>query len=130
MTDAATAPREERIVEVTTRVIEEAVSAGPAVFVGRGAQCLLAMRTDTLHVFCYAPMSALVAATMAAHNLNVDDARKMVTDTNARRAEYVKRFWQRDWRDFTNYHLCVNTAWLGLDGSAELITRAAQKLVK
>jgi cytidylate kinase len=54
----------------------------------------------------------------------------MVNDTNARRAEYVKRFWQRDWRDFTNYHLCVNTAWLGVDGSAELITSAARRLVK
>jgi cytidylate kinase len=110
-------------------VIEEAVNAGPAVFVGRGAQALLAMRTDALHVFCYAPMNALIASTMAAHHLTADDARKMVNDTNARRAEYVKRFWQRDWRDFSHYHLCVNTAWLGVDGSAELITSAARRLV-
>src|SRR5213075_622240 len=33
---------EERVVEITRRVIEEAVQQGPAVFVGRGAQCLLA----------------------------------------------------------------------------------------
>ena len=50
---------EERIVAVTRRVIEEAVQAGPAVFVGRGAQCLLAERADALHVFCYAPRAAL-----------------------------------------------------------------------
>jgi hypothetical protein len=36
---------EERIVAVTRRVIEEAVQTGPAVFVGRGAQCLLAERS-------------------------------------------------------------------------------------
>src|SRR5216117_2084099 len=41
---------EERIVAVTKRVIEEAMQIGPAVFVGRGAQCLLADRSDTLHV--------------------------------------------------------------------------------
>ena len=35
---------EERVVEITRRVIEEAVQQGPAVFVGRGAQCLLANR--------------------------------------------------------------------------------------
>ena len=29
-------------------------------FVGRGAQCLLAERADGLHVFCHAPLSALV----------------------------------------------------------------------
>ena len=50
---------EERIVAVTRRVIEEAVQIGPAVFVGRGAQCLLAERSDALHVFCYAPRGAL-----------------------------------------------------------------------
>jgi cytidylate kinase len=35
---------EERVVAVTKRVIDEAVQTGPAVFVGRGAQCLLAER--------------------------------------------------------------------------------------
>ena len=50
---------EERIVQITNRVIEEAVQTGPAVFVGRGAQSLLAERTDALHVFCFASKSAL-----------------------------------------------------------------------
>ena len=49
---------EERIVAITKRIIEEAVQAGPAVLVGRGAQSLLANRVDALHVFCYAPKSA------------------------------------------------------------------------
>src|SRR6266550_164284 len=50
---------EERIVAVTGRIIEEAMQTGPAVFVGRGAQCLLAERTDALHVFCFAPRESL-----------------------------------------------------------------------
>src|SRR5262249_11544013 len=50
---------EERIVAVTKRIIEEAVQTGPAVFVGRGAQCLLAERADALHVFCHASKGAL-----------------------------------------------------------------------
>jgi len=33
-------------VDVTKRVIEEAMATGPAVFVGRGAQCLLAIVSD------------------------------------------------------------------------------------
>src|ERR1043166_7638699 len=51
---------EERIVAITGRVIVDAVQSGPAVFVGRGAQCLLAERADALHVFCYAPHATLV----------------------------------------------------------------------
>ena len=64
---------EERIVAVTRRVIEEAVQTGPAVFVGRGAQCLLAERSDALHVFCYAPRAALRRYVM--EKFGVDAAR-------------------------------------------------------
>lgn len=124
--DPSMNPPEERIVEVTERVMREAVLAGPAVIVGRGAQCLLAERTDALHVFCYAPIEALIAYVVAHQGLQPADARKQVLETNTRRQEYVKRHWKREWRDLANYHLCVNTAWLGVDGAAELITGIAR----
>jgi len=125
--DAALPPSEERIVEVTGRVMEEAVQAGPAVIVGRGAQCLLATRSDAIHVFCYAPLDALAAYAVTNLGVKLDEARKTVVGMNARSEEYVKRHWKRDWRDVANYHLCVNTAWLGLDGAAELVTRVARE---
>src|SRR4249919_1945257 len=74
--DIATEPSEERIVEVTKRVIEEAVQAGPAVLVGRGAQCMLAARTDALHVFCYAPPDALVSTVMTTFSMSRADAQR------------------------------------------------------
>ncbi|MDB4889276.1 MAG: Cytidylate kinaselike family [Gemmatimonadetes bacterium] len=120
-------PSEDRIVAVTQRVMEEAVQAGPAVIVGRGAQCLLATRSDALHVFCYAPLESLTEYAMKTLGLKPDEARRKVIDMNARREEYVKRHWKREWRDLANYHLCVNTAWLGIDGAAELVTRMAKE---
>lgn len=125
--DAALSPSEERIVEVTGRVMQEAVQAGPAVIVGRGAQCLLATRSDAIHVFCYASLDALAAYAITNFGIKPDEARKTVVEMNARSEEYVKRHWKRDWRDVANYHLCVNTAWLGLDGAAELVTRVAHE---
>ena len=124
---AAAPSSEQRIVHLTQRVMEEAVQAGPAVIVGRGAQCLLAARSDALHVFCYAPLEALTAYAVTNLGLRVDEARRKVHEMNARREEYVKRHWSREWRDLANYHVCVNTAWLGLDGAAELVTRMARE---
>jgi cytidylate kinase len=120
-------PSEDRIVEVTQRVMEEAVQSGPAVIVGRGAQCLLAKRSDALHVFCYAPLESLIEYTMKSLSIKQDEARKKVLEMNARREDYVKRHWKRDWRDLSNYHLCVNTAWLGIDDAAEIVTRVAKE---
>jgi cytidylate kinase len=117
---------EERIVTVTRRVIEEAVQTGPAVFVGRGAQCLLAEREDALHVFCYAPRAVLVQNAIARHEVRPADAERVVADQNRQREQYVKRHWHRNWLSVDNYHLCVNTGWLGIDGAASLVVAAAR----
>lgn len=123
--DIATQPSEERMVFMTRRVIEDAVRAGPAVLVGRGAQCMLAARTDALHVFCYAPFEELVRRAVEELGVPFPDARKQVADMNHQRAQYVKTYFKRDWMDLANYDLCVNTARLGLDVAAELVTRVA-----
>jgi CMP/dCMP kinase len=120
---------DERIVAVTKRVIEEAVQTGPAVFVGRGAQCLLAERSDALHVFCYATRGSLRRYAMEKFGLDAVEAERRVHETNRQREQYVKRHWNRSWLAHENYHLCVNTAWLGMDGSAELVLDAANRVL-
>ena len=125
--DLAAQPSEERIVEMTKRVIEEAVQAGPAVLVGRGAQCMLAARADAMHVFCYAPTEALESYAITNLGISPAEAHRVVAENNHQREQYVKRHWKRNWRDVANYHLCVNTAWLGLDGAAELIVQVARE---
>jgi cytidylate kinase len=118
-------PTEERLLEVTERVIDDAIMRGPVVLVGRGAQSYLAQRSDALHVFCYAPKAALVARVMERDGVTAEEATKRVDDTNKRREQYVKRYWQRSWYAPENYHLCVNTDWLGIEGAANLIVEVA-----
>jgi cytidylate kinase len=125
--DFAAQPSEERMVMMTRRVIEDAVRAGPAVLVGRGAQCMLASRTDALHVFCYAPFEELVRYAVEVLGVPFNEAGRKVTDMNRQREEFVRHHFTRDWRDLANYDLCVNTARLGLDGAAELVTRLARE---
>jgi len=117
---------EERVVAITRRVIEDAVQQGPGVFVGRGAQCLLANRDDALHVFCYASRDKLIEGAVSRLAVPPKDAERVVTEMNRQREQYVKRHFNREWRDVTNYHLCVNTGWLGLQGAADLVVEAAK----
>ena len=118
---------EERIVDVTRGVIEETLQAGPAVFVGRGAQCLLAERSDALHVFCFAPRAALRRYAMEKFAVDAAEAERRVADMNRQREQYVKRHWNRNWLAHENYHLCINTSWLGTEGAAELVVEAARR---
>ncbi|MGK2962916.1 MAG: AAA family ATPase [Gemmatimonadaceae bacterium] len=121
-------PTEEELVDVTRHIVEEALARGPAVVVGRGAQSMLAERTDALHVFCYAPRAALIARSMARDSLDEEGATKKVDETNTHREQWVRKHFNRSWREHANYHLTVNTGWLGIAGAADIITSSARLL--
>jgi cytidylate kinase len=120
-------PTEERLLEVTERVIDDAIARGPVVLVGRGAQAYLAQRADALHVFCYAPRPSLIARVVEREQVSPEEAARQVDETNKRREQYVRRYWHRSWLSPENYHLCVNTDWLGVDGAADLIVQVARE---
>ncbi|HEX7938732.1 MAG TPA: cytidylate kinase-like family protein, partial [Gemmatimonadaceae bacterium] len=117
---------EERLVAVTQQVIEDAVQKGNTVLVGRGAQCMLADRTDALHVFCFAPLASLVEYAIKHRGLNPATAEHEIVKRNKQRGEYVRRHWGRDWRALENYDLCIDTARLGIPAAAELVVAAAR----
>jgi cytidylate kinase len=120
-------PSEERILEVTANVIEEAVAAGPTVVVGRGAQWVLGGREDSLHVFCYAARAELAARIATRLSLSLKDAEKYVIESNKQREQYVRSHWNRSWLAQENYHLCLNTGWLGIDRAAAIVVQVARE---
>jgi cytidylate kinase len=127
MADAKLPPSDERLVEVSTRVVEEAVTRGPVVVVGRGAQSMLAARADVLHVFCYAPRAALIARAATRENVTPEEAAKLVDDTNKHREEWVRKHWSRSWRAHENYHMSLETEWFGIKRAADLVVRVARE---
>ncbi|HEY6088517.1 MAG TPA: cytidylate kinase-like family protein [Gemmatimonadaceae bacterium] len=124
---AAKQPTDEQLIEVTRHIIEEAIIRGPLVVVGRGAQEILAEREDALHVFCYAPRKALIARTMKREAVGVEEATRLVDNTNKERDQWVRLHWERDRRALENYDISVNTDRLGIEGSAQLIVDAARR---
>ena len=120
-------PTEERLLEVTRRVIEEAAARGPVVIVGRGAQEMLGSREDLLSVFCHAPRASLIAHCMERNGLDATAAAKRVDEVNKQRADWTRAHWRREWMAPEHYHLCVNTALLGQDGTTDIIVDAARR---
>jgi cytidylate kinase len=122
-------PEEERLVAVTERVIQEAAAHGRVVLVGRGGQALLAgtPEPEALHVYVTAPRAARVRVVMERLGLPEVEAARTVDTTDADRDRYVQRYYRRRRDDPSNYHLVVNTALLGYDGSADLVVAAARR---
>jgi hypothetical protein len=78
-------------------------------------------------VFCFAPRAALRKYAMEKFNVGPAEAERRVADMNRQREQYVKRHWNRNWLAHENYHLCINTSWLGTDGAAQLIVESARR---
>lgn len=120
-------PTEEQIVRVTERVIAEAAQHGRVVLVGRGAQAVLggASPDAALHVYVVAPRDARVRTVMERLAAREREAGQTIDATDADRDRYVQRWYRRRRQDPANYHIVLNTGWLGYDGAAALVVAAA-----
>jgi cytidylate kinase len=121
-------PAEERIVRTTERIIAEAAAQQRVVLVGRAAQFVLgnAKPEDALHVYLVAPRDSRIRVVMEREGLTEADAAELTDRTDADRDRYVRRWYQRDRQNPANYHMVLNTGWLGYPGAARLIHEAAR----
>jgi len=113
------------MVRVTESVVAEIAREGRVVLVGRGAAAILGERERTLHVQVVAPVGIRIERIAGRLGVPLDDAKKRVSESDARRSKYHKEYYGRDWADPVNYHMVINTGYLGLDGTADLVVREA-----
>ncbi len=121
---------EERLIRITERVIAEAAAHGRVVLVGRGATAYLGTAEEgaqALHVYVVAPRAVRVRTVMARLALDEAEAARTVHEIDAARERYLERYYRRRRDDAANYHLVVNTAWLGYDGAADTIVELAKR---
>lgn len=115
---------EQRLVKLTEQVVADACGEGDAVLVGRAAVAVLGRREDAFHVRLCAPAAHRTRIIMDRLGVEEDVAARRIRDVDDSRARYHRQWYDRDWRDARNYHLTLNTAWLGLERSADLVVEA------
>lgn len=125
--EKAPEPEEARLVRLTESVVAELAAQGRVVLVGRAGPAVLRGKYDALHTRIVAPFGFRLR--MAAERLGAGatEAEKVLQETDANRARYLKQHYARDWNDSTNYDLVLNTGTLGLDGAAAVIVECARR---
>jgi cytidylate kinase len=123
-----TTPTHDRLVAITRAVIEEAAERGNAVIVGRGAAFILGRRPDMVHVQLHATVDARVRFLLSRIEEIPEEARpeekslrELCRSIDAERADYIRRLYNADWLDSTNYDLAFDTGRLGVARSVDLI---------
>ncbi len=109
--------------DLWNRVIRESAALGNCVVVGRGGMCLLAGRSDVLHVAVRAPMDIRVRSLRRRIPRDAD-ARAEAEGNDARRAAYIQRYFGQDWRDYRLYDLVIDSR-IGFEAAVNAILCAA-----
>jgi cytidylate kinase len=85
---------------------------------------MLAKSPGAYHVFVYASMPRKIAYIQERFPEHAKDAEREIVATDRRRAEYIRRFHQREWDDRKLYHLMMNSC-MGMNAMVEATIEAA-----
>ncbi len=107
------------------RVVLSLAAQGQAVFIGRGAGCLLPAAT-TLKVRVLAPLDDRIAYLGQWLRLTREEAAERVRLRDRRRVEFLRTHFHTYPNDVYQYDLVLNSSLLGEETCAELIVQAAQ----
>ena len=97
------------VASLTQGLIEEAAAIGNCVIVGRASQCILQRRSDTFHVFIYAPREERLRRVRTRQAI-LAGAQEVLDARDRERAAYVRRFYDQDWINRHLYHLMLSSS--------------------
>ena len=119
-------PLNHRIFLAQFDTIRKIADQGPCVIVGRCADYVLRDHENVLNVFIKASMEERIKRIERLYGLDPMKAEESIRKADKQRATYYNYYATGTWGDVANYHLCLDTGVLGIDGAVELIRRAVE----
>lgn len=119
---------DERYIEALRAIISQLAERGRIVIVGRGAQAVLAGRSDVLHVRVACDQEERARRVSLRTQEPIEEARKHVAHSDAQREAWHHKYFGIDYRAPYHYHVVVNTGLLDDEQAADLVVRAHELL--
>lgn len=106
------------------KVIEELAEKSACVIVGRCADYVLRERKDVLNVFVYADKKYRAERIVKQYGESEVEPEKRLADKDKKRKLNYKYFTEQEWGKRQNYHLSIDSGFLGIEKSVALIADA------
>lgn len=101
--------------------IKELANEESCVIVGRCADFVLKDREDVLKIFVYSNMKDKIKRATEIYGISKEKAEKEIKKIDKLRANHYKYYTEREWKNYSNYDICINSDMLGVEKSADLI---------
>ncbi len=112
---------EESLFQFQSDAIRKVAKDGGCVFVGRCADYVLRDFEDVVNIFITANIKDRIKMVRERHQCDEEAAQKIINQKENARASYYNFYTGKKWGYSDNYHLCVNSSLLGLEGTVEFI---------
>ena len=108
-------------------LIKEVSNKESCVIIGRCADFILKDKENVFKVFVYSNTENKIKRATKIYGLNEEKAKKEIKRIDKLRANHYKYYTEREWKDNSNYDICINSDTLGVEKSADLICEIIEK---
>ncbi len=117
---------EDALFVAETKTIKK-VAKNSCVIVGRCADYVLGNKKNTYNIFLYSSLENEVKRAVKYYGLDKSKAEKKINKINKERAKHYKYYTGRNWKDVSNYDMCLNVDELGIEHTAHVIIKMIKK---
>lgn len=101
--------------------IKKIADEGPCILVGRCADYALESYKNIVSVFIHADLGARIRRIARLYDLTDAKAKDRILKTDKQRSSYYNYYTNKKWSEADSYELCLNSAELGIEGTAKVI---------
>lgn len=121
---------DDEVFKIQSEVIREIAEKGSAIFVGRASDYVLRDMDCCVNVFISCPLSIRKQFIARRRGVSVDEAESICQKEDRGREIYYNYFTFSNWGVASNYHLCLDSSLIGVEGCADFIIDFARKCGK
>lgn len=110
-----------------SKLIKNIADKESCVIVGRCANFILSEKKNALKVFVYSDTDSKIKRATEFYGLSKSNAEKEIKRIDKLRANHYKYYTEKEWKDVTNYDVCINSDVLGVEKAAEMICGLIEK---
>lgn len=124
-------PMNDKYFIATTRLIEKIAKEDNCVIIGRCSNIILKNVPKAIHIFVYSSDEDFKRKRkIEFEGINEKNAIRIMQKKDKERAAYYHYYTNEKWGERNGYHLLIDTAKLGIDGSIEMIKQWIKQFEK
>lgn len=113
-----------------SELIKQVADKESCVMIGRCADFILQDKENVLKVFVYSNMEDKIKRATQIYGFDKTKAEKEIKRIDKLRANHYKHYTEREWNNYSNYDICINSDMLGVEKAADFICEMVKEKEK